>query len=89
MKRTALLAPLLAAGVTACSALPFNGEPDPEERMAVALAALGAGDLVRAQEHLHQIYNTHSNRPVGRSLPWAILRRRLHPSMSSSAVCPT
>ena len=79
MKRTALLASLLAAGVTACSVLPFSGEPDPEERMAVALAALGAGDLARAQEHLHQIYNTHSNRPVGRQALLVLVAAELDP----------
>jgi hypothetical protein len=79
MKRTALLATLLAAGMSACSALPFNGEPDPEERMQAALASLGAGDLARAQEHLHQIYNTHWNRPIGRQALLVLVAAELDP----------
>ncbi|MGH7551671.1 MAG: hypothetical protein ACREMQ_01420 [Longimicrobiales bacterium] len=66
MKGTPLLMTVLAAGITGCGLIRFTGEPTPDERLNLGVAALAQRDLPRAQEQLHWLYTNQWNKPVGR-----------------------
>jgi hypothetical protein len=83
MKRAPLLVVLLVAGAAGCSLLRLGGEPDPEKRMELGLAALGQGDLTRAQEHLHWVYSHHGESPVGRRALLVLVAAELDPRNES------
>jgi hypothetical protein len=77
MIRTPLL--VLVAAVAGCSLLPFNGEPHPEQRLQLGLAALKEGDTERAQSHLQWVYNNHRDESVGRRALLVLVAAELDP----------
>lgn len=79
MIRAPLLFVLLVAGTAGCSLLRLGGEPDPETRFELGLAALTEGDLARAQEHLYWVYNHHAESPVGRRALLVLVAAEMDP----------
>jgi hypothetical protein len=60
----------------------LNGEPDPEERFELAVAALADRDLAHAREQLRYLYETYPDEAIGRRAALVLAAAELDPRNS-------